>query len=218
MYETFHHLTRDATWGKVPLACSCEGSHADAICEHAALFTAVFDPEIEVPEEYVAAEPALRKKCHRLKGTAGPKRMRLMAEIAKGKKKATSKMGLMDMEGSGPSSAVKAQLPPAVSSSPPPKLVIPDIEFPDSETDFEVRWMLAYTWLIGSDSGGQADGPRRTRRSRSQPDHSKTKAKPKPMANPRTRRGLCHSRYLHQLQRGPIAAPPRRYGIPAFIF
>jgi hypothetical protein len=76
-----------------------------------------------------------------------------MAEIAKGKKKATSKMGLMDMEGSGPSSAVKAQLPPAVSSSPPPKLVIPDIEYPDSETDFEVRWMLAYTWLIGSDSG-----------------------------------------------------------------
>ena len=59
VYETFHHLTRDATWGKVPLACSCEGSHADAICEHAALFTAVFDPEIEVPEAYVAAEPAL---------------------------------------------------------------------------------------------------------------------------------------------------------------
>ena len=105
-----------------------------------------------------------------------------MTEIAEGKKKAASKMGLMDMEGSGPSSAVKAQLPPAVSSSPPPELVIPEIEFPDSETDFEVRWMLAYTWLIGSDSGGQADGPRRTRHSRSQPDHSKTKAKTKAMA------------------------------------
>ena len=104
VYETFHHLARDATWGKVPLSCSCEGSHADAVCEHASLVTAVFDPEIEVPEAFVASEPGLRKKCHRLKGTAGPKRMRLMAEIAKGKKKAASKMGLMDMEESGPSS------------------------------------------------------------------------------------------------------------------
>ncbi len=60
----------------------------------------------------MAAEPGLRKKCHKLKGTAGPKRMRLLEEIVKGKKKTTSKMGYMEMEGSGPSSAVKEQHPP----------------------------------------------------------------------------------------------------------
>ena len=192
VYETFHHLTRDATWGKVPLACSCEGSHADAICEHGALFTAVFDPDIEVPEEYVAAEPALRKRCHKLKGTAGPKRMRLMAEIAKGKKKAASKMGLMDMEGSGPSSAVQAHLPPAVSA-PPTNLVIPPIVFPDSDSDFEVRFMHAYTWLwlICSDSGDRRmdlAGP-------GAPDRNllKPRPSPSPWPNPRTRGGLCHS-------------------------
>ena len=31
VYETFHHLACDATWGKVPLSRSCEGSHADAV-------------------------------------------------------------------------------------------------------------------------------------------------------------------------------------------
>ena len=144
VYETFHHLARDATWGKVPLACSCEGSHAEAICEHASLVTAVFDPEIEVPEAYVASEPGLRKKCHKLKGTAGPKRLRLMAEIAKGKKKAVSKMASMDMEGSGPSSAVKKHLPPpdqpaAICKAAISNIVIPDTVFPESDSDFEVR-------------------------------------------------------------------------------
>ncbi len=42
--------------------------------------TAVFDPTIKVPKEFVASELALRKKCHRLKGTAGAKRKRLLAE------------------------------------------------------------------------------------------------------------------------------------------
>ena len=100
------------------------------------------DPEIEVPEAYVASEPGLRKKCHELKGTAGPKRMRLMAEVAKGKKKAVSKMGYMDMEGCAPSSAVNEHLPPpdlpAAVSAPPPKFVLPEPVLPDSDSDFEV--------------------------------------------------------------------------------
>ena len=97
---------------------------------------------IEVPEAYVTAEPGLRKKCHKLKGTAGPKRMRLMqdSEIAKGKKKAGSKMGYMDMGGSGPSSAVKEQhLPhdlPTALSSPTTKFVHPEASIPSSDSDF----------------------------------------------------------------------------------
>ena len=71
--------------------------------------------------------------------------MRLMAEIAKGKKKAVSKTGSMDMEGSGPSSAVKVNLPPldlpdlpAAVSAPPQKFVLPEPVLPDSDSDFEV--------------------------------------------------------------------------------
>ena len=52
-------------------------------------------------------------------------------------------MGFMDMEGSGPSSAVKEHLPPpdqpAAISSPPPKFVLPELVFPDSDSDVEVR-------------------------------------------------------------------------------
>ncbi len=88
-------------------------------------------------------EPGLRKKCHNLKGTAGPKRMRLMTQIAMGKKKAASKMGYIDREGSGPSSAVKEHLPPpdqpAAISSQPPKFVLPEPVIPDSDSDLEVR-------------------------------------------------------------------------------
>ena len=99
----------------------------------------------------MAAEPGLRKKCHKLKGTAGPKRMRIMAEIAKGKKKAALKMSSMDMEGSGPSSAVKELPPPvlpAAISSPPPKIVLPDIVFPDSDSDFEVRCNHMHIYVL----------------------------------------------------------------------
>ena len=67
-----------------------------------------------------------------------------MAEIAKGKKKAVSKMALMDMEGSGPSSAVRKHLPPpdqpaAICKAAISNIVIPDTVFPESDSDFEVR-------------------------------------------------------------------------------
>ena len=118
------------------------------MCEHAALYTALFDPDVQVPKDYIASEPGLRKKCHKLKGTAGPKRKRIMVEIAKGKKKAESKLGYMTMEGSGPSSASKPKDlpqdlpkdPPSEDgpTSPPPPFVIPEPSIP-SDSDFEVR-------------------------------------------------------------------------------
>ena len=114
------------------------------MCEHAALLTAIFDPEVEVPKDYIAPEPGLRKKCHKLKGTTGPKRRRLMEDIAKGKKKAESKLGYMTMEGSRPSSASKLKDLlkdfPAEDrpTSPPPPFVLPEPSF-SSDSDFEVR-------------------------------------------------------------------------------
>jgi hypothetical protein len=69
IYESFHHMERNATWAAVPWPCSCTSSHADCatVCKHGALLTAVFDPKIKVPKEFLAFEPGplpgLRKKC-----------------------------------------------------------------------------------------------------------------------------------------------------------
>jgi hypothetical protein len=96
--EPFHHMDRKATWGTFLWLCSCTSSQADCLCKHGSLLTAVLDPKIKVPKEFVASEPGLRKKYHRLKGKAGPKRMRLWAELRKDKVKKASKIQFMHME------------------------------------------------------------------------------------------------------------------------
>ena len=57
VYETFHHLTRDPTWGKVPWPCSCPTCHKHCVCKHGTLFTSIFDSEVVVPKDNVADEP-----------------------------------------------------------------------------------------------------------------------------------------------------------------
>ena len=49
-----------------------------------------------MPDTLVAETPALRKKCSKVRGTAGPRRARLLKEIAKQKKKSVSKIGYID--------------------------------------------------------------------------------------------------------------------------
>ncbi len=109
--------------------------------------TAVSDPKIKVPvpKEFVASEPGLRKKCHRLKGTAGPKRMRLLAELRKDKVKKASKIQFMHMEASSGAAAGGQQEPPSESvkqqsaSALPqeiPEVVIPDVVLPSSDDNF----------------------------------------------------------------------------------
>jgi hypothetical protein len=213
VYESFHHLQYVASWGPVPYSCSCEGSHADAVCEHAALVTAIFDPEVEVPKAYEASEPGLRKKCHKLKGTAGPRRQRLLAEIAKGKKKTASKLGHMSMEGSGPSSASKAKDLPAEDrpTSPPPPFVIPEPSLP-SDSDFEVSSYHLIGCIQCADMGD------RTRVGLAVPCDLRLSPKdprlsPGPRPNPRqwVRNRHCRSRARHLLRRRSLpAAPPRR--------
>ena len=102
-------------------------------------------------------------------------------------------MGYMDMEGSGPSLAVKEHLPPpdqpTALSSPPPKLVLPEPIVPDSDSDFEVRLLYSYTWLIRSDSGDRRMDlavPGAAHRNLIMPS-------PSPWPNPRASSGLCHS-------------------------
>ncbi len=55
--------------------------------------TSVFDPKVEVPVKMVAVDPALRKKCSKVRGTAGPRRASLLKSIEKQKKKSKSKIG-----------------------------------------------------------------------------------------------------------------------------
>ena len=95
--------------------------------------TSLFMLEAVVPDKLVAATPAPRKKCSKIRGTAGPRRARLIREIAKEMKKSTSKIGF-----------VKAPVPPMPDpvpsgstrdASPPPTaredgLIVPS---PDSE-------------------------------------------------------------------------------------
>ncbi len=51
-----------------------------------------------MPKDYVAAEPGLRKKCKHVKGTAGPKHARLMAQIKEAKKKSASNIPFMSRQ------------------------------------------------------------------------------------------------------------------------
>jgi hypothetical protein len=92
----FHYVRGKTDWGKFPFACICKWCCKLTICEHTALLTSVFDPEVQVPVNLVAETQALRKKCSKVRGTAGPRRARLLREIAKQKKKSTSKIGYVD--------------------------------------------------------------------------------------------------------------------------
>jgi hypothetical protein len=90
------------------------------------------------PKEYVAAQPRLRKKTQKLRGTAGPKRARLIAERRRESEKTESKFQFLEMEGCGAAggSSTKSKSIPAV---------IPDVIFPSSESDddfMEVRVAL----------------------------------------------------------------------------
>jgi hypothetical protein len=70
---TFHHLNRDASWGKVPWPCSWSISHSRRLCRHGTPFTSIFDPKDTASKNYVAAETRLRKKTQKLRGAAEPK-------------------------------------------------------------------------------------------------------------------------------------------------
>lgn len=98
IYETFHMLSRATSWGgKVPVSCTCLECIKNCVCCHGVLMASVFDKTLVVPDEYVAAEPSARKKTKLLKGSAGPRRARLLKEIAAAKGKSESKLRFLDM-------------------------------------------------------------------------------------------------------------------------
>jgi hypothetical protein len=87
MYASFHLAPPDAGFvaGKDSVAMQYATRHSGCACKRGCLLTSLFKPEIAVPKAYVAFEPGLHKKYHMLKGTAGPKRMCLLAELKKDK-------------------------------------------------------------------------------------------------------------------------------------
>ncbi len=99
----------------------------------------------KVPKEFVASEPGLRKKCHQLKGTAGPKHKHLLAEIQKDKVKKALNIQFMQMEASSGAAAGGQPKPPSKSVKQPsapalpeevPEVVIPEVVMPSSDDDF----------------------------------------------------------------------------------
>jgi hypothetical protein len=101
VYDSFHLLERATTWGKVPLQCTCVHFCRDCKCKHCTgtRFASIFDSDLQVPSDY-AAEPSLRKKYHKIKGTAVPKRQRLLQAARADKKQKESMIKYIEiMEG-----------------------------------------------------------------------------------------------------------------------
>ena len=97
-YETHHMLTRATNWGPpVEMSCTCLKGYTDCACSHSALLASIFDASIRVPDEYIASQPSARKKAKLIKGTAGPRRARLLKEIEAERGKTESKIKYMDM-------------------------------------------------------------------------------------------------------------------------
>jgi len=114
--------------------------------------TYVFDPEVQVPVTLVAETPALRKKCSKVRGTAGPRRARLLKEIAKQKKKSVSKIGYIDApvppvpdppEAAPPADDGGAAEPPTVADMPCPAP-------PPSQSEVYITLPMAHSRVLTS--------------------------------------------------------------------
>jgi hypothetical protein len=97
IYKYFHQLTRQPTWGDVPIRCtsSCKVCFPNCVCRCTLLFESLFDPAVHIPAEYIAATVSGSKRCKSIKDTAGRKRLCIIAENRCNKKKIDSKVGNM---------------------------------------------------------------------------------------------------------------------------
>ena len=81
---------------QIEAGCTCRWCCKWTICEHTALVSYAFSAKYRVPGNLIAATPALRKKTSKVKGLAGGRRKRALAEISKQKAKSASKLTYMD--------------------------------------------------------------------------------------------------------------------------
>ena len=94
IYKKWHLLQRQPTWGNIPFSCSCVVCFAHCVCQDALLLASLFDPNVRVPANWVAATVTLsaRKLCKSIGGTAGRKRRKLIEERACDEKAIDSKV------------------------------------------------------------------------------------------------------------------------------
>jgi hypothetical protein len=72
-------LCSSPTWGEICVRCSCRVCFAKCVCKDSILFVSLFKPAVRVPYAWIAATPSLHKRCKSIKGSAGRKRLRLIA-------------------------------------------------------------------------------------------------------------------------------------------
>jgi hypothetical protein len=124
IYDNFYLIQYKPEWGDYPASCTCPGNYAHGCCWHSLLYASLFNPEVCVPDAYIAATVDLRKKCKSLKGVAGRKRFSIMKAMACDEKEVASKVRYMR-----PTAAAAAGI------------VLPPVVFPsdDDDDDFEVN-------------------------------------------------------------------------------
>ena len=101
IYKKFHLLSRMPTWGQVPFSCTCAVCFPNCICEDTILFTALFDPEVRVPDKWVTATISRRREQKPIGGTAGRKRRRLIEERACNEKDNRFQGQVLEGQGTG---------------------------------------------------------------------------------------------------------------------
>ena len=108
----------------------------------------VFSRKYKVPGKLIAATPALRKKTNKVRGLAGVRRKRALAEIRQQKAKSASKLTYMD-----PPEPRRPMLPePAEPAAAEPAPAAESFVVPSPEdmppSDDEVLLDLLWPWLI----------------------------------------------------------------------
>ncbi len=101
----------------------------------------------------MAEMQALRKKCSKVRGTTGPRRARLLKEIAKQKKKSVSKIGYIVAPvppvPDQPAAAPAAALPDDCSAAdPPPVEDIPGPAPPPSQSEVYFTLPMAHSQVL----------------------------------------------------------------------
>jgi hypothetical protein len=93
LYKYFHLIKRQPTWGKVTLGCLCKVCFPNCVCRCTLLCASLFNPEIRVPADYIAATISERKS---VEDTAGRKCMSNLEEQQCNQKKIDSMVGYLE--------------------------------------------------------------------------------------------------------------------------
>ena len=135
---------------QIEASCSCRWCCKWTVCEHTTLFVSVFSSKYSVPGNLIAATPALRKKTNSIRGLAGVRRKRALAELRQQKAKSASKLTYMDRPEPRRPMLPEPAAQPAPAAEPAPAAKTFVIPTPNSmpPSDDEVHNDFLWPWLI----------------------------------------------------------------------